>query len=55
MEPATIMLIKLASDVAMTAMKTIAEVDQMSEAQIQARIKELERTRNTLMDQIRSH
>jgi hypothetical protein len=49
------MLIKLLTDVAMTAMKTMAEIDKMSQEEIEAAIAKAEATKGELTAMIRSH
>ena len=55
MDAPTMMLIKILSDVAMTAMKTIAEIDKMTEDEIEAKTREAERLSDELTDMIRRH
>lgn len=55
MTPEAIMLIKILSDVAMTAMQTISRVNEMTEAEVKAAIKEAEQLSTKLTDAVRSH
>lgn len=55
MDPATVMLIKLLSDVAMTAMKTIGDIDKMTEDEIQTAILAAQQQSKNLIEQVKGH
>ena len=55
MDASTVLLIKLLTDVGMTAMATIAQVNGMTDEQKQEAIKAAELASNNLMDAIGMH
>ena len=55
MSPDSILLIKILSDVAMTAMQTVQRVDQMTEEEVKAEILKAELTSRSLIGKVREH
>lgn len=55
MGPETVMLIKILSDVAMTAMKTISEIDKMTEEEVKSAIRSAEQASADLLKRIKEH
>jgi len=55
MKENTLLLIKLLSDVALTALATIKQVESMTPDQIDAAIKKAESVSELLLDELNSH
>ena len=55
MDAQSVMLVKILTDVAMTAMQTIAKVDKMTEEEIRLATMKAEATSKTLLGKVRTH